>query len=37
MTQGGLKEEEFISRLGCFGVDGVNIFQGLKSGITIEN
>jgi hypothetical protein len=37
MTQGGLKEEEFISHLGCFGVDGVNIFQGFKSRIIVQN
>jgi hypothetical protein len=37
MTQGGLKGEELLSRLDCFGVDGVNIFQGFKSKIIVQN
>jgi len=35
MTQGNLKEEELVARLVCFGVDGVGIFQGLRSRIII--
>ncbi len=36
MTQGGLQEEGFASRLVCFGVNGVNTFQGLKFGIIVQ-
>ncbi len=36
MTQGELKEEELASKLVCFGVDGVNAFQGFKFGLTIQ-
>ncbi len=36
MTQGELKEEEFASKLVCFGVDGVSAFQGFRFGITIQ-
>jgi hypothetical protein len=36
MTQRGLKEEQFTSKPVYFGVHGVNIFQGLKSGITVQ-
>jgi hypothetical protein len=36
MTQGGLQEENLASRLVCFGVDGVNTFQDLKSKVTIQ-
>jgi len=36
MTQRGLKEEEFASRLVCFGVNEVNAFQGLRSIIIVQ-
>jgi hypothetical protein len=35
MTQGGLQEEDFTSRLVYFGVDSVSTFQGLRSRIII--
>jgi len=35
MTQGSLKEEELVTRLVCFGVDGVNTFQGIRSRIIV--
>jgi hypothetical protein len=35
-SQWGLKEEEFISKVVCFDVDGVKTFQGLKSKVTIQ-
>jgi hypothetical protein len=35
MTQGDLKEEELVARLVCFGVDGVDTFQGLRSRIIV--
>jgi hypothetical protein len=36
MTQGGLKKKELVTRLVCFGVDGVSTFQGLKFGIIVQ-
>jgi hypothetical protein len=30
MTQEDLKQEDLVSKLVCFSVDGVNTFQGLK-------
>jgi hypothetical protein len=36
MTQRGLKEKEFVSKLVYFGVHGVNTFQGLKSRIIVQ-
>jgi hypothetical protein len=36
MTQRGLKKEECGSKLVSFGVDAVNTFQGLRSGITFQ-
>jgi len=36
MTQGGLKEKEFATRLVCFGANGVSAFQGLKFGIIVQ-
>jgi len=36
MTQKGLHEEDFISKLVYFGVDGVNTFQGFRSKITVQ-
>jgi hypothetical protein len=35
MTQRGFKEEEFASRLICFGVDRVSTFQGLRHGVIV--
>jgi hypothetical protein len=36
MTQGGLKEKELDTRLVCFGADGANTFQGLRSRVIIQ-
>jgi hypothetical protein len=36
MTQGGLKEKELVTKLICFGVDGVSTFQGLKFGVIVQ-
>jgi hypothetical protein len=33
--QKDLKQEDIVSKLVCFGVDGVNAFQGLKSKVPI--
>jgi hypothetical protein len=35
MTQGGL-QEGLASRLVCFGVNGVNTFQGFKFGVIVQ-
>jgi hypothetical protein len=34
MTQGDLKHKDLTSKLVCFGVNGVNTFQGFKLGRT---
>jgi hypothetical protein len=31
-----LKKEDLISKLVCFGANGVSTFQGLKLGVTIQ-
>ncbi len=36
MTQGGLKEKELVTRLVCFGVDGVSTLKGLKFGVMVQ-
>ncbi len=36
MTQGGLQDENLASKLVCFGANGVNTFQGIKSRITVQ-
>jgi len=33
---GGLLEMDIVNKVVCFGVDGVTIFQGLKTGVTIQ-
>jgi hypothetical protein len=36
LTQGGLQEKDLASRLVYFGVDGVNTFQGFRSGVIVQ-
>ncbi len=31
---GGLPRDQIAQKLICFGVDGVNVFQGTKNGVT---
>jgi hypothetical protein len=34
MKGGGLSKEKLFKKLLCFGVDGVNVFQGSKTRVT---
>ncbi len=36
MTQGDLKQKDIALKLVCFGIDGVNTFQGLRSGVSVQ-
>jgi hypothetical protein len=31
---GGLSKDQIAQKFICFGVDGVNVFQGTKNGVT---
>ncbi len=34
MIGGGVPRDQIAQKLTCFGVDGVDVFQGIKSGVT---